>query len=164
MVAPQEVRCVTRAPVPIQLWWKTRDLFKLPEGADPWKRRRPLAGRLGVEGDDDQWHSFEIEKLLERRIDRRGGVPNLQYLVKWKDYPDLYNEWYSRDLLTQNAMELRKCVSGEPSVSCAKYGSTQLSQKQQNPTDLEVAPLRYLSRSCSDKQLVGDGPMSRLAY
>lgn len=81
-------------------------LCKAPKGSDPYNRRRPQPGRIFVEGDDNEWQSYEIEKLLGRRINNQGNRPTIEYLVKWKDYGSQYNEWYPRIILMQNATEL----------------------------------------------------------
>ena len=47
-------------------------LAKPPQGPDPYNRRRPSPGQVFVEGDDDEWVSYEIEKLLARRLNRQG--------------------------------------------------------------------------------------------
>ncbi|KAF2968945.1 hypothetical protein GQX73_g4615 [Xylaria multiplex] len=56
-----------------------------------------------VDGDDDEWKSYEIERLLKRRINRQGGRPTLEYMVRWKGYGAADDQWYPRELLMQNA-------------------------------------------------------------
>ncbi|KAI0845974.1 hypothetical protein F5Y00DRAFT_265019 [Daldinia vernicosa] len=68
----------------------------LPQGVDPHNRRKPQPGRIVVEGDNDDWLSYEIEKLLKRRINRQ-GTPTLEYLVRWKGYAPMYDQWYARE-------------------------------------------------------------------
>ncbi|KAK7961166.1 hypothetical protein PG988_012380 [Apiospora saccharicola] len=80
-------------------------LYPTPKGGDPFGRTRPQPGRIVVEGDDEEWHSFEIEKLVARRINRTGGKPVVEYLVRWKDYHEAYDEWYPRELLMENAAD-----------------------------------------------------------
>ena len=55
---------------------------------------------------DDEWKSFYIKKLLDRRLRRYGrGKQIIEYLVKWTGYGPEFNEWYGEDLL-DSAVEL----------------------------------------------------------
>lgn len=81
-------------------------LFRIPQGADPYGRRIPQPGRVIVQGDNDDWVSYEIEQLLNRRVNRAGGRPVLEYLVRWKGFSAVHDQWYPRELLMQNATEL----------------------------------------------------------
>jgi Chromo (CHRromatin Organisation MOdifier) domain len=51
--------------------------------------QRPPPGL--VDGEEE----YEIEKILDSRRYRRGC--KLQYLVKWKGYPDSDNQWVNKD-------------------------------------------------------------------
>jgi hypothetical protein len=84
------------------------NLEPLPPGEDPYKR--PYDDHPPpVEEDrdiDDEWKSFYIEKLLDRRLRRYGrGKEIIEYLVKWTGYGPEFNEWYGEDLL-DSAVEL----------------------------------------------------------
>jgi hypothetical protein len=84
------------------------NLEALPPGEDPYKR--PFNDHSPpVEDDhdiDEEWKSFSIEKLLDRRLRRYGrGKKIIEYLVKWTGYGPEFNEWYGEDLL-DNAVEL----------------------------------------------------------
>ncbi len=58
------------------------------------------------EATDDPAPAYEIERLLDRRVTRRGrGKPTTQYLVKWKGYNNSHNVWYEVEDL-QDAREL----------------------------------------------------------
>lgn len=81
-------------------------LYPAPLVKDPWKRRRPQPGRVFVDGDNGEWISYEIERMVARRISRVGGKPTLEYLVRWKDYDPKDDEWYPRLALMENAAEL----------------------------------------------------------
>lgn len=59
------------------------DLFLAPNVKDAWKRRRPQLEQVFVDGDD-------------RRVSRAGGNPELEYLVRWKDFSAEDDEWYPR--------------------------------------------------------------------
>jgi hypothetical protein len=84
------------------------NLEPVPPGEDPYKR--PYNDHPPpVEEDrdmDDEWKSFYIEKLLDRRLRRYGrGKEIIEYLVKWTGYGPEFNEWYGEDLL-DSAVEL----------------------------------------------------------
>ena len=84
------------------------NLEPLPSGKDPYER--PFDDHPPpVENDhdiDQEWKSFYIEKLLDRRLRRYGrGKKIIEYLVKWTGYGSEFNEWYGEDLL-DNAVEL----------------------------------------------------------
>src|ERR1700733_5410801 len=42
----------------------------------------------------DGAEEYEVEKILDKRRKGRGG--KIQYLVKWKGYPDSDNEWVNQ--------------------------------------------------------------------
>ena len=52
----------------------------------------------------DGMEEFEVEKVLNSRWYRRGH--KLQYLIKWKGYPDLDNQWVNWD----DAKESREAI------------------------------------------------------
>ena len=62
-----------------------------PPGEDPYHRPRPTEPPAVTDADRPPG-SYELEKLLERRINARTGKP--EYLVKWKDYGSHHNAWY----------------------------------------------------------------------
>jgi hypothetical protein len=60
-----------------------------------------------VEGDTEEWQSYEIEKIIKDRTRRFGrkAKPIKEYLIRWKGYGAEYDEWYGEDML-DNAKEL----------------------------------------------------------
>jgi len=64
---------------------------------DPFNRPRPEEPpTVFVEGDTESWKSFELKRLLNRRITRQGrGQPTTQYLARWKGYGPEYDTWLS---------------------------------------------------------------------
>ena len=71
-----------------------------PQG-DPYDRPRP-ENPGSVEAEDPSYPSFEIERLLDRKLVR--GAP--QYLVKWKGWDHSWNTYYPLRELTLKAQEL----------------------------------------------------------
>jgi len=70
---------------------------------DPFKRPRPdQPPPVFVEGDTDTNKSWELEKVVDKRVTSTGLI---KYLVKWKDYSTHENRWISaKDM--GNAQEL----------------------------------------------------------
>ena len=61
-----------------------------------------------IEGNDDttsndEGKEYEIEKLINKRVSRNGK--DTRYLVKWKNYGNEHNVWYSAKDLSK-AQEL----------------------------------------------------------
>ena len=46
-----------------------------------------------VDNLSDDEPSYEVDKLLDKRVTPRGRV---KYLIKWKGYSHEYNQWYSK--------------------------------------------------------------------
>ena len=58
-----------------------------------------------VEGDTDTIKSYEIDRLLNKRIIKKGYGVSIQYLARWKGYGPEFNEWLAVSAL-KNAKEL----------------------------------------------------------
>jgi len=63
---------------------------------------------------DAENNQFTVERLVEKRVRRVGRRKKVQYLVKWKEYPDSKNTWEDEtdihnDLI--EAFEARKRLS-----------------------------------------------------
>ena len=94
--------------------WRIHDVISLehllpyPKGQDPFGRQPQEPGPIHVQGDDEEWQSFEVERIIERRIRKvgRNAKSEVEYLIKWKRWSDQYNEWYPRELLMENASDL----------------------------------------------------------
>ena len=79
-----------------------------PPSEDPFRRPRPdHPDSVHVEGDTDQYKSWELERLLSKRIIPIGRARTMvtQYLARWKGYGPEHDEWLSEHKLS-NAREL----------------------------------------------------------
>ena len=43
---------------------------------------------------------FEVEKIIDKRVNSIDGVDQIEYLVKWQDYPSDENQWKPVEELT----------------------------------------------------------------
>ncbi|RYC62272.1 hypothetical protein CHU98_g3944 [Xylaria longipes] len=75
-----------------------RAIISSTENKDPYHRRRPEPGQIYVDGDDNEWRSYEIEQLIKRRINKQGGRPQLEYLARWKGFSPVHDQWYPREV------------------------------------------------------------------
>lgn len=67
-----------------------------PPNADPFDRPRPdEPDSVFVEGDTEDFKSFEVERLINKRIITKGRGVSTQYLVRWKGYGPQYDQWMS---------------------------------------------------------------------
>ena len=73
---------------------------------DPYERPQPdHPDTVIVDGDTDNWKSYEIERLIDKRLRKYGRKTIIEYLVRWKGYGSEFDQWYGIDLL-DNAAEL----------------------------------------------------------
>ena len=89
---------------------------------DPFHRPRPdHPPSVFVQGDTDEWKSFEIDQLLNKRTTRRGRGLSTEYLVRWKGYGPEYDQWYNiKDLA--DAIELVNAYEQGISSVLADHG------------------------------------------
>jgi hypothetical protein len=76
-----------------------------PKVLDPFRRPRSDGQEPvdNVEGDTDEWKSYELERIVDHRF--YGRHRKLEYLVKFKGWSNAHNDWYPEELLA-NAQEL----------------------------------------------------------
>ena len=81
-------------------------LEPVPAGEDPYRRPRPShPDAVEMEGDTPQYQSYEVEKLVGKRLRRYKRTTVTQYLVRWVGYGPEYDEWRSLSAL-DNCLEL----------------------------------------------------------
>lgn len=79
-----------------------------PPEDDPFKRSRPdHPSHVHVDGDTPNYLSYEIERLLNKRIIKKGRGMTTQYLVRWRGYGPEWDKWFSVNNL-DNAKDLIK--------------------------------------------------------
>ena len=79
-----------------------------PPSEDPYRRPRPdHPDSVQVEGDTEEYKSWELDRLLSKRIIPIGRARTMvtQYLARWKGYGPEHDEWLSEQKLS-NAREL----------------------------------------------------------
>ena len=77
--------------------WKIHNVFTIaqlepaPEpGSDPYSR--PIPDEPGpVEPDTD---AYEVERILDKRVIRKGRGYSIQYQIRWKGWGPEYDRWY----------------------------------------------------------------------
>ena len=93
--------------------WRIHPVFTVAQlepapdpNMDPYDRPRPdQPDSVFVEGDTDTMKSYDVERLLNKRVIRKGRGYATEYLVRWKGYGPAFDEWYNiKDL--ENADEL----------------------------------------------------------
>jgi cephalosporin-C deacetylase-like acetyl esterase len=54
-----------------------------------------------MEGDTDKYKSYEVEKVIAKRMLPKKGkrAARTEYLIKWKGYDDQWNQWMAQDQL-----------------------------------------------------------------
>ena len=68
----------------------------LAPNEDPFDRPKPdQPDSIYVEGDTETIKSFEIERLLDKRVMRKGCSFATEYLVCWKGWGPQWDEWFN---------------------------------------------------------------------
>ena len=71
---------------------------------DPYNRPRlDHPESVFVEGDTDENQSYRVERLINRRVIRRGRGFSTKYLVRWVGYGPEYDTWYNIKDLDESA-------------------------------------------------------------
>lgn len=77
-------------------------LWRPTQGNDPFGREAPRPGPVKVDGQEE----FEIERLVDHRVEWRGKSPTIRFLIRWKGWEQKYDNWESRQELMANAREM----------------------------------------------------------
>ena len=86
---------------------------------DPFGQPQPdHPDSVFVKGNTDDYKSFEIERLLNKRITRWGCCEKVQYLVRWKGYGPEFDRWYNKD----NLDDAREVVEDYEAKACSLRG------------------------------------------
>ena len=72
---------------------------------------------IEIEDDTNQYKSYEIEKLIDKRIKRYNKTLMTQYLVRWIDYESKFDEWRNISELQnfQNLIEQYEAINSKNS-------------------------------------------------
>ncbi|KAK3309710.1 uncharacterized protein B0T15DRAFT_545691 [Chaetomium strumarium] len=81
-------------------------VVKAPDGEDPYGRSLHGPGPVIEATADGKTEQFEIEKILARRSVRKGVMPQIEYLIKWKGRGSHDNQWCRRAVLMQNGSDM----------------------------------------------------------
>ena len=97
--------------------WRIHPVFTIamlepaPDPAsDPFDRPRPdYPESVHVDGDTDHLKSWKLERILDKRMVKRGRsrTPCVEYLIRWEGYGPEEDRWYN-EILLDNAKELIK--------------------------------------------------------
>ena len=94
--------------------WKVYPVFSVaqlepyPDSIDPFNRPIPdKPDSVFVEGDTDEYKSYTVQRLLNKRVRRHGKGYSIEYLVCWQGYGPEYDQWYNVKYLN-NAQQLVK--------------------------------------------------------
>ena len=92
--------------------WKVYPVFSVaqlepyPDSIDPFNRPIPdKPDSVFVEGDTDEYKSYTVQRLLNKRVRCHGKGHSIKYLVRWQGYGPEYNQWYNVKYL-DNAQQL----------------------------------------------------------
>lgn len=125
--------------------WKVHPIFTIAQlepaphpTMNPFHRPRPEEPpSVFVEGDTDTMKSFELERILDKRMIRKGRGLATEYLVKWVGYGPEHDRWLNiKDL--GNAKELVQDY--EDAITAFKQHGNHL-----NPPGTAVSPLSIVS-------------------
>ena len=62
--------------------------------ADPYQRPRPdYPDSIEIDGDTEEWKSWEVDRLLNKRQVTKGRGVATEYLVRWKGWGSAYDQW-----------------------------------------------------------------------
>ena len=92
--------------------WRVHPVFSIAQlepcsDGDPYNRPRPdHFSTVFVEGDIDTEKSYEVERLLNKRVVKKGRGYSTQYLTRWKGYGSEHDIWMPDWALKEASQEL----------------------------------------------------------
>ncbi|KAH6603966.1 hypothetical protein Trco_007412 [Trichoderma cornu-damae] len=99
--------------------WRIHDvisvahLYPSPANTDPYNRQQPPPEAIVVDG-ETHW---EVDKLVQQRLNKRGRHPQIEYLVRWKNCGPEDDQWLKRRELLWTAEDLvRQFESTKPTT------------------------------------------------
>lgn len=110
----------------LPLHWRVHPIISVAQleprpSADPYGRPRPdYPDSVGTEGDTPQWKSYEVERIVDKRIRTYGSKKVAQYLHQWKGYGPGWNEWRSITKVG-NCINLMEDYEGKNTITGAGY-------------------------------------------
>ena len=98
---------------------------------DPYRRPRPdQLSSVYVKGDIDEIKSFELDRLLNKRVVSKGRARTLtvEYLVRWKGYGPEFDQWMSLKELGNADQLVADYEAGITAIRATPAGSSILTE------------------------------------
>ena len=101
---------------------------------DSYERSRPTHSKsIHMKEDTENWKSYVIEKMMNKRQRRYEKTMITQYRIKWEEYDDEWNEWRSLAALNEY-MNLMKNYERQLAVVKSRRERRELKRKKTNVT------------------------------
>lgn len=78
--------------------WKIHSVFSIAQlepapNLDPFRRLRSTHPEsVFVEGDTEEWKSYEVERIINKRTIKRGRRWFTQYIIRWLGYKPEFDQ------------------------------------------------------------------------
>ena len=93
--------------------------------------RSTHSNSIHMKGDTENWKSYVIEKMMNKRQRRYEKTMITQYRIKWEEYDDEWNEWRSLAALNEY-MNLMKNYERQLAVVKSRRERRELKEKRTN--------------------------------